>query len=162
MKKVYISKSKNSNYDDLLKLRSELRKFDDIEIVEFTGGTYSTKQLESCDYCIVVPPNQTNTSRDRVDDLEYIVIGKGQYCEIECCGDNDKPMWLFFENKLFEINGIDEFDYSTDFNRWATLAYCFEYSKTLNEVFLNRLSRNVKECNLLDISQNKKLLLIKR
>lgn len=80
MTKIYLAKSNRANPDDVIGIRSILQKYPkDIEIVEFKGGTYSHKDLQSCDVLIVIPDlNEYDSNCD-----DYIIIGKGLYGQIE-------------------------------------------------------------------------------
>lgn len=161
MKKVYISKSKNSNYDDLLKLRSELKKFKDIEIIEYTGGAYSTKPLEDCDYCIVVPPN-TAVYPTKLGGCDYCLspVGKGQYSEFEVIDHLGIDSCLFYKNTFYEYFNMWEIDNAKDFNIWAKL-YFDSCSKLTLEDFFGINSGIIKEVNNTSENiQNKKLLLL--
>jgi GTP:adenosylcobinamide-phosphate guanylyltransferase len=54
MKKIYLAKSNNANPNILYKVRSILSKFN-VEVVEYSGGSYSHDLLLSCDELIVIP-----------------------------------------------------------------------------------------------------------
>lgn len=72
--KIYISKSKQGNPDDVAKVRHYLEKLN-CEIIEFFGGEYSPNALLASDVLIVVPPVRSSDDEFRV--------GKGQCTEIE-------------------------------------------------------------------------------
>lgn len=54
MKRVYLAKSNRANPNLVSAVRQTLSKFE-IELVEFTGGTYSHDLLLTCDELIVIP-----------------------------------------------------------------------------------------------------------
>lgn len=81
MKRVYLAKSNRANPNLVSAVRQTLSKFN-VQIVEFTGGTYSHDLLETCDELYVIPD-----LNDSFDD-EYcgywsVPIGKGLYEQIE-------------------------------------------------------------------------------
>lgn len=83
--KIYISKSKVGNPDDLMQVRHHLSKLD-VEILEYTGGSYTPKLLLSADILIVVPPS-----------LDNGIVGKGQYTEVGTFDGksmNGEPVYL--------------------------------------------------------------------
>ena len=71
--KVYLAKSNRANPNYVSKVRQEMEKYD-IEIVEFTGGTYNSKDLVDCDQLVVVP--EINKSG------KFQPLGKGLYTQI--------------------------------------------------------------------------------
>ena len=79
MKKVYLAKSNKANPNTVSKVRQTLSKFN-IQVVEFTGGTYSNDLLLSCDELIVIPDIS-----ECYDDGYYwnCSIGKGLYEQID-------------------------------------------------------------------------------
>lgn len=52
--KIYLAKSNKANPDDVMRVRQLLSKYP-IEIVEYSGGTYSNKPLKDCQFLIIVP-----------------------------------------------------------------------------------------------------------
>lgn len=79
MKKVYLAKSNKANPNTVSKVRQTLSRFN-IQVVEFTGGTYSNDLLLSCDELIVIPDISGS-----YDDGYYwnCSIGKGLYEQID-------------------------------------------------------------------------------
>lgn len=75
MDKIYFAKSNKSNPDDVLRIRKLLSSYD-VEVVEYSGGSYSNKPLSECAYLIVLPDLTT------IED-EYINLGKGLHQQIE-------------------------------------------------------------------------------
>lgn len=72
--KVYLSKSKSGNFDELVKLKSRLELLD-IEVLEFVGGTYDTKKLLEADILLILPPASKG--------VHYPTVGRGQFEEID-------------------------------------------------------------------------------
>lgn len=90
MKKVYLAKSNRSNPNLVMKVRELLFQYD-IEIVEFTGGEYSSKPLLSCDYLIIVPELPVD---NLVIDVDNVIIGKGLFTQI-------REFYAFNESSYF-------------------------------------------------------------
>lgn len=72
--KVFLSKSKNGDYDLGLKTKDLLLKAG-MEVVEYTGGTYSPDLMLSCDVLVMVP-----ALLQQPNDTDY--VGKGQFTEL--------------------------------------------------------------------------------
>lgn len=81
MKRVYIAKSNRANPNLVSAVRQTLSKFD-VEIVEFTGGTYSHDLLESCEELYVIP-DLSEVYEDDFVGFWSVPIGKGLYEQIE-------------------------------------------------------------------------------
>lgn len=77
--KIYLSKSKAGNFDDIVKVKTHLGKYD-CEILEFQGGVYSTDKLLASEVLIILPPICKEAYGDYTGDF---YIGKGQYSELE-------------------------------------------------------------------------------
>lgn len=77
--KVYLSKSNACDFRTYKKVR-ELLETLDCEILEFSGGTYSNKDVLRSDMMVVIPPDYL--SRTRHGDAQKVKIGRGQYDQI--------------------------------------------------------------------------------
>jgi len=121
MFKVYISKSKRGNIDDLMLLRKMLSKYE-VEILEFTGGEYTPSKLDDADALILIPPNSDTDT-----------YGKGQYEEARRFLENNivEDFFIFdaelkefciisdqdnYKNHFYQIEG----NWTTD---WGTISY---------------------------------------
>ena len=71
--KVYFSKSNAVSKETVDKIRRYLLKFD-IELKEFTGGTYSNSAMDECEFLIVLPPPLT---KKRSGVSEVASVGRG-------------------------------------------------------------------------------------
>jgi hypothetical protein len=103
MKRVYIAKSNRANPNLVSAVRQTLSKFD-VEIVEFTGGTYSHDLLLVCDELYVIP-DLSDAYEDDDDDCSWSVsIGKGLYEQIKTFSKKDAHDNIFivtdFDNEL--------------------------------------------------------------
>lgn len=83
MKKIYLAKSNKANPYDLMLLKGFLAK-KQLEVVEYTGGVFSMKPMDECEFMVVVP----DFSNLKVEDGtvrwdEPITIGKGLYGSIQ-------------------------------------------------------------------------------
>lgn len=127
MKKVYLAKSNKANPNTVSKVRQTLSKFD-IQVVEFTGGTYSNDLLLSCDELIVIPDIS-----DSYDDGYYwnCNIGKGLYEQIDAFR-NKKNVDGFF------IITVDDDDEGV---------FGYYYDNGVNNAL--RLSGGLEECEIL-------------
>lgn len=95
--KVYLSKSKSGSFDDIVKTREYCRQLG-FDLLEFEGGEYNTKKLDSCDYLLVLPPSLEGP----------ITIGKGQYTELKRFLSNKDNNNLFIISDLSNKLYIDE------------------------------------------------------
>lgn len=73
--KIYLSKSKSGNIDDILKIKKVLSNYENIEVLEFEGGEYNTDKLKEADIVLIIPPTLPKPYTDT------FTIGKGQYSE---------------------------------------------------------------------------------
>tara|TARA_R110000796_G_scaffold118353_5_gene231991 strand:- start:3265 stop:3732 length:468 start_codon:yes stop_codon:yes gene_type:complete len=69
---VYLSKSKAGDFNTLVEAKSKLKKFD-IDLVEFMGGRYTTRLLDSSDCNLILPMTLSLTKSFKV--------GRGQWEE---------------------------------------------------------------------------------
>lgn len=107
--KVYLAKSNKANPDLVSKTRQILSKFN-IEIVEFTGGTYSHDKMLKCDMLVVVP---------YIDSDGSVVIGKGLFDQMEAFEETIGGEYVcvisnpnnFFIKEIKEIDVINNTDY---------------------------------------------------
>jgi len=68
--KIYLSKSNNCDYDQLLRTRSIIKNKFGCELVEYVGGEYSPEPMYECDILFVLPP--------KIEGRDFYT-GKGQY-----------------------------------------------------------------------------------
>lgn len=89
--KVYLSKSMQSNPDLIIGVKSYIaHHIKDAKIIEFKGGGYTTKLLESSDIVVAIPPGYTTT-----DDNTFTVnVGKGVYSEIKTANNLGKTIMV--------------------------------------------------------------------
>lgn len=110
MKKVYLSKSNQSDPELVALVRKHLTSEFNVELVEFTGGTYNKNPLLNADVLIVLPSKEAK-GKD-------FYVGKGQFEQITDFLDTCKPIFVvdefFLENEdeyadllLSEITDID-------------------------------------------------------
>lgn len=114
--RIYISKSKQSDFNELLKLKSDLSKFKNIEVLEFQGGNYTPDLLLNADLMILIPPKDSIFKSSF--DYFYLVVGKGQFEEFS---NYNMPCFLYHSEKFYEIE-----DYSDDleeqtWQKWGDL-----------------------------------------
>lgn len=92
MKRVYLAKSNRANPDLVSLVRQTLSKFD-VEVVEFTGGTYSHDLLMSCDEIIAIP-DLTTLKRCNISKFTTIALGKGLWEQIATTYECGKPVFI--------------------------------------------------------------------
>lgn len=165
--KIYISKSKQSDFNQLLKLKSDLFKFKNIEVLEFQGGTYNTDLLLSADLVIFIPPKNSELISHN-DTWCEIEVGKGQYEEfLNAHLRNFKsiPCELYYNNEFHTIDNCDEYsEGDQNWQEWGLL-YTEETSSTndLQEVLESNFDNNFNSLNnTVKLSNNinlKKLLI---
>lgn len=128
--KIYISKSKQSDFNQLLKLKSDLSKFKNIEVLEFQGGTYNTDLLLSADLVIFIPPK--NSKLEPFESFYQIEVGRGQYEEfLNTNLKNSKsiPCELYYNNEFFTIDDCTEYSEGDQtWQEWGVL-YCEHIDK---------------------------------
>ncbi len=99
--KIYISKSKVGNPDDLMQVRRHISKLD-VEILEYTGGSYTPDLLLSANILIVVPPS-----------LDSGIVGKGQYTEVEAFDEDSNALPIYLvcnaNSKDIRIANIEDY-----------------------------------------------------
>ena len=87
--KVYLAKSNKSNPNVVSRVRQTLSDYD-VEIVEFTGGSYSHKPMVDCDFLVVVPELSESWCEDGV------IVGKGLYEQLTAWQDNNSSSDILF------------------------------------------------------------------
>lgn len=155
--KVYLAKSNKANPDLVSKVRQNLSQFE-VEIVEFTGGTYTHKPLLGCDLLIVVP-DLTNSD---------IFIGKGLYEQIDTFGNANEHILIvtnFNENKIF-VDMVDDMwvDDSSDYVHYGFLSVLGEeesLTDTLEDAYFYN-KKSIKESSVKSTENKYQYLLIKR
>lgn len=110
--KVYISKSNNGKTSDLEKVRGVLETFGGVEVLEYKGGSYSTKTLLSADLLLIIPP--------KWDEDGNANVGKGQYIELNTWCDymkNKAILCQIADNTVYACT-IDTYGFID--NNWTT------------------------------------------
>ena len=69
---IYISKSNEASIDDLLHVRTAIKKYPEFNILEHNGGVYDTELVKKASIIIVIPNLKANIP---------MVVGKGVYSE---------------------------------------------------------------------------------
>ncbi len=113
MKKVYLAKSNRANPNLVSRVRQTLSNFD-VEIVEYTGGTFSHDELLGCDELIVIPDVSTGET-DMYDEFHQIDIGKGLYEQMDSFRDRHDD-GFFIVTDFDGSEGIGGYFYDTGIN----------------------------------------------
>ena len=157
--RIYLAKSNKANPDLVSKVRQNLSQFE-VEIVEFTGGTYTHKPLLGCDLLIVVP-DLTNNG---------IIVGKGLYEQIDAFGNAKDVEDILIVTKLVNneifIDMIEDMyvDDSRDYINYGILNVLDgEESLTdrLEDVYFYN-KKSIKESSVKSTENEYQYLLIKR
>lgn len=77
MIKMYLSKSKMGSMNTLMQVRDVLSQYSNLEVLEFSGGVYTTELLDQADILLIIPPELSKPFADNFN------IGKGQYTELK-------------------------------------------------------------------------------
>ena len=83
--KIYFSKSNTVPKVTVDKIRRYILKFD-VEIKEFTGGTYNNSVMNDCEYLIVLPPGMSETSKKPT----FFNVGRGIYQQTQYFYDTQR------------------------------------------------------------------------
>ena len=139
---IYFSKSRAGNFDDILKVKTYLAKFN-CEISEFTGGVYSPQKLNDANFLVILPPVLE----------DYSFVGRGQYEEFfRALNDNSKYQIPFIITKiidgvpyglLVDKGRIIDKNWTTDYGQFFSLdvaysiplavAFCLEFKDTVTK-----------------------------
>jgi hypothetical protein len=136
--KVYLGKSNRANPDDVQNVRKVLGNFD-VEIVEFTGGQYSHKDLNKCTLLVIVP----DLSNYDDDDGE-VGVGKGLYEQIESKID-DSYVLTFERMGVLYFRLVEDTDVSdyNDYINYSTACLSSDYF-TLSDILMKRYGVSLK------------------
>jgi len=109
MKRVYIAKSNKANPNLVSRVRQTLSVFD-VQIVEFTGGTYSHDLLLSCDELYVIP-DLSGSFDDDYTNIWSVSIGKGLYEQIHAFHNKTSNNDIFIVTDFDNNVGVGGFYY---------------------------------------------------
>ena len=116
--KVYISKSNQANMDDLISLRTILKK-ENHEILEFNGGAYDPGLLLKADQLMILPPMENKIKN--LDGKGEVRIGKGNYTEVSRFLEvkENNPVFMFKDGKEYLVTNINRTneDWKVDYAR---------------------------------------------
>ena len=115
--KIYFSKSNAVPKVTVDKIRRYILKFD-VEIKEFTGGTYNNSVMDDCEYLIVLPPGMSETSKKPT----FFNVGRGIYQQTQYFYDTQKKSnnILFVSRYHFDPNsGEIDFIRFSKTSHWA-------------------------------------------
>lgn len=140
MTKVYLAKSNRSNPDDVAAVRRFLSEYkNDIEVVEFKGGSYSHTDLLNCDLLLIVP-DLTAYNKDE----NYIGLGKGLHEQIQVFQhhNNECDVLMVYDiNKdTVFVSGVEDLDVSDtdDYINYSFVIFDPSDGEPLNAVIDNR------------------------
>ena len=136
--KVYLAKSNKANPNVVSDVRQTLSDYD-VDIVEYTGGTFNHKAMLDCDFLVVVPVLCESWSEDGV------TVGKGLYEQLTVWEDNktsDGVSIILDEDLLVgEIHDINVID-STDYIEYGVIEFnprnADDFEDVLSDFGLNK------------------------
>lgn len=110
---IYLSKSNRCNPNHVMLVRQAIKdhyeNYDDFELLEWTGGTYSPEKLLSANFVFVVSEQDPIES----EDVMLIVVGRGIYSEArqfldEKVRDNDHGIYYcnFVDDEIFNLHQV--------------------------------------------------------
>ena len=109
--KVYLAKSNKSNPNVVSRVRQTLSDYD-VDIVEYTGGSYSHRPMVDCDFLVVVPELCESWCEDGV------IVGKGLYEQLTAWQDNNDSSDILFivdehlsVGEIYDINVVNYTNY---------------------------------------------------
>lgn len=95
--KIYLAKSNKANPYDLMLVKNYITNKGN-EVVEYTGGQFTMKPMDDCDYMIVIPDFSSiklDGSTNVLNENRPIVIGKGLYGSIQYFASLKKKSGIF-------------------------------------------------------------------
>lgn len=131
---VYISKSNEASIDDLLYVRTVVKKYPDLRILEHTGGVYRPSLIEQAACIIVIPDLRSE---------KPMLVGKGIYGEAgtESC----KHTVVYTGEGCIKKLLARELDDSTNWKKYGTLV------TSIAEFTLEHLCETVLNANNIPI-----------
>lgn len=162
MTSIYLAKSNRANPDLVMRVREILSKFD-VDIVEFTGGSYSHKQLLGCDMLVVVPELECD------EEVDYVPLGKGLHEQIMAFERDGNECDLLIVNYFDEgcgeigVAALDEIDVcdTDDYVNYSTACLKIEQGMglgSLTHLLENRVDS--KDVDYSRVKNKRKYLLI--
>lgn len=152
---IYLSKSNTANVEDIVSTRALLDSIEGVKVVEFLGGTYSSKPLLDSDFMVVVLP--VDFPKDSAD---CGIVGRGQYLQIKEFGESNGLSKVLCTHgdfdgcyKIAEVNAM-----STP-NSWQDYAEVVLDHKKLNlKEEIQKLTNNKNMKNLTTNSLKNRML----
>lgn len=112
--KIYLAKSNKANPNIVMDVREKLSKYN-LDVVEYSGGGYTHKDLKTCDYLIVIPDMKNVTLYNA--NKSSVLIGNGLLEQIDVfSGQNSSQIGVILDSYLTiglcnETTVIDSTDY---------------------------------------------------
>ena len=143
MKRVYLAKSNKANPNLVSAVRQTLAKFN-VQVVEFTGGTYSHDLLLSCDELYVIPDLSGINVQDEYDIYWSVPLGKGLYEQIQAFNKSHNHNDIFIVTDYDGAVGVGGVYYDDDSND----SYSIEVSDETDYVTYAYFMVNTKNCEI--------------
>lgn len=137
--KVYLAKSNRANPELVSRVRQTLSTLN-VEIVEYTGGKYSHKEMLECEQLVIIPDLSNKDDDD-------IIIGKGLYEQIEEFGCQKGLDYVFVIAKenmsVKEVYSMDIIN-SENYIEYGVIEFTYE-SNNIDE-FLGDILLEIYGC----------------
>jgi len=112
--KVYLAKSNKANVNDLLVVRSLLKDNSEIELLEYSGGEYTSRDSNGADLLIAIPEDNNNP----------IVLGIGLYSQLK--SNDNSYIVVTGSNNNIKVVKFDPYKLkmlNDDYVRYASFDY---------------------------------------
>ena len=127
---VYISKSNEASMDDLLLVRTTIKKYPEFNILEHNGGVYNTELVKKASIIIVIPNLKATVP---------LVVGKGVYSEAMTVEADYTVVYVGDDFVRKIVGGV--IDDSTNWKKYGTLKisdYAVTLEKTLQAILKSK------------------------
>ena len=95
--KIYLAKSNRCDFELVSRTKNYLKRFSQIEVLEWVGGEYTNKDVHKCDVIIFITENPSSH-------LGNYSVGKGLYTQLrDFCDTHNNHL-----EKTFVLNSIDQ------------------------------------------------------
>ena len=124
-KKVFLAFSNAADQEDLIYIKSLLKKYD-VDIIQFENGNYDKSLMSKCDYVFLVIPRQHT-------DGHSVFVGRGQYDQVDYLFLAEflkSKTFLFYNNKeencILRVVGFGKHDTNDYKLKYGRLSYVIE------------------------------------
>ncbi len=139
---IYVSKSNEASLDDLLHVRTTIKKYPQFNILEHSGGKYDTELIKKADVIVVITDLKAR---------EPMIVGKGVYSEATTTTSNLTVVYVGnnYVRKLTDAR-IDD---STNWKKYGHLKVS-EDKSTLDDMLQAKLKQERFEKGAMQLANN--------